>query len=33
MDHSDGGPYGRKKKRDFFVRNLLGVEPPERNKE
>ncbi|GAA3935084.1 S9 family peptidase [Chitinophaga oryziterrae] len=33
MDHSDGGPYGRKKKRDFFVRNLLGVEPPERNKD
>ena len=32
MGHSDGGPYGRKKKRDFFVRNLLGVEPPERNK-
>ena len=32
MGHSDGGPYGRRKKRDFFVRNLLGVEPPERNK-
>jgi len=31
MDHSDGGPYGRLKKRDFFVRHLLGVEPPDRN--
>ena len=31
MDHSDGGPYGRAKKRDFFVRYLLGVEPPDRN--
>jgi dipeptidyl aminopeptidase/acylaminoacyl peptidase len=33
MGHSDGGPYGRLKKRDFFVRKLLGVEPPDRNKE
>lgn len=31
MGHSDGGPYGRAKKRDFFVKNLLGVEPPNRN--
>ncbi len=31
MGHSDGGPYGRKKKRDFFVKNLLGVDPPDRN--
>jgi dipeptidyl aminopeptidase/acylaminoacyl peptidase len=31
MGHSDGGPYGRKKKRDFFVRHLLGVDPPDRN--
>lgn len=31
MGHSDGGPYGRMKKRDFFVRHLLGVEPPSRN--
>jgi hypothetical protein len=29
--HGDGGAYGRKKKRDFFVRYLLGVEPPKRN--
>lgn len=31
MKHSDGGPYGRQKKRDFFVKNLLGVDPPDRN--
>jgi len=31
MGHSDGGPYGRKKKRDFFVKKLLGVDPPRRN--
>ncbi len=31
MGHSDGGPYGRKKKRDFFVKALLGVDPPNRN--
>ncbi|WP_440134273.1 prolyl oligopeptidase family serine peptidase [Chitinophaga sancti] len=31
MGHSDGGPYGRLKKRDFFVKNLLGVTPPDRN--
>lgn len=33
MGHSDGGPYGRLKKRDFFVKHLLGVEPPDRNKD
>jgi dienelactone hydrolase len=27
-DHTDGGPYGERKRRDFFVRHLLGVEPP-----
>jgi dienelactone hydrolase len=27
-DHTDGGPYGERKRRDFFVRNLLGVDPP-----
>jgi dienelactone hydrolase len=32
MGHSDGGPYGRKKKRDFFVKHLLGVDPPDRNR-
>jgi len=31
MDHSDGGPYGRIKKRNFFVRHLMGVEPPDIN--
>lgn len=31
LGHSDGGPYGRKKKRDFFVRSFFGVEPPNRN--
>ena len=30
-DHTDGGPYGRKKKRDFFVKHLLDADPPERN--
>jgi dipeptidyl aminopeptidase/acylaminoacyl peptidase len=30
-DHTDGGPYGRAKKRDFFVRHLLNAEPPNRN--
>jgi dipeptidyl aminopeptidase/acylaminoacyl peptidase len=30
-DHTDGGPYGRVRRRDFFVRHLLGVEPPQRN--
>ncbi len=31
MGHSDGGPYGRTKKRDFFVKSLLGIDPPDRN--
>jgi dipeptidyl aminopeptidase/acylaminoacyl peptidase len=31
VGHSDGGPYGRMKKRDFFVKYLLGVDPPKRN--
>ncbi len=31
FDHTDGGPMGERKRRDFFVHNLLGVEPPERN--
>jgi dipeptidyl aminopeptidase/acylaminoacyl peptidase len=29
--HGDGGIYGRTKKRDFFVKNLLGIDPPDRN--
>jgi dipeptidyl aminopeptidase/acylaminoacyl peptidase len=31
MGHSDGGPYGRLRKRDFFVKHLLHVDPPDRN--
>jgi dipeptidyl aminopeptidase/acylaminoacyl peptidase len=31
MGHSDGGNYGRMRKRDFFVKSLLGVDPPKRN--
>lgn len=32
MGHSSGGTYGERKRRDFFVKHLLGVEPPEWNK-
>ncbi len=32
LGHSDGGPYGKKKKRDFFVKSLYGIDPPNRNK-
>ncbi|HEY9256895.1 S9 family peptidase, partial [Chitinophaga sp.] len=31
MGHSDGGPYGRLKRRDFFVQHLLQSTPPDRN--
>lgn len=31
MGHSDGGVYGRMRKRDFFVKHLMGVQPPDRN--
>ncbi|HZD05440.1 MAG TPA: S9 family peptidase, partial [Longimicrobiales bacterium] len=31
--HTSGGAYGADKRNDFFVRYLLGVEPPERNRE
>jgi dipeptidyl aminopeptidase/acylaminoacyl peptidase len=30
-DHTNGGPYGIRKRNDFFVHHLLGVEPPQRN--
>jgi dipeptidyl aminopeptidase/acylaminoacyl peptidase len=30
-DHTSGGPYGERKRNDFFVHNLLGVEAPDRN--
>ena len=29
MRHSSGGDYGEHKRRDFFVRHLLGIDPPE----
>jgi dipeptidyl aminopeptidase/acylaminoacyl peptidase len=29
--HTSGGTYGERKRRDFFVKNLLGVEPPDWN--
>ena len=28
MGHSGGGEFGERKRRDFFVRHLLHVEPP-----
>jgi len=31
VNHTLGGAYGERRRRDFFVRNLYGVEPPERN--
>ncbi len=31
MGHSSGGPYGGMLQRDFFVRHLHGVAPPDRN--
>ena len=30
-NHTNGGPYGDRKRNDFFVHHLLGVEPPDRN--
>lgn len=32
-DHGQEGPFGERKRRDFFVKNLLGVDPPEWNTE
>lgn len=29
--HGMGGSYGQRRMQDFFVRNLLGTEPPDRN--
>jgi dipeptidyl aminopeptidase/acylaminoacyl peptidase len=31
MGHSNGGRYGDRRLKDFFVRHLHGVEPPDRN--
>lgn len=30
-DHGMGGAYGQRRMQDFFVRHLMGKEPPERN--
>ena len=32
QNHTSGGDYGERVRRDFFVRNLLGVDPPDWNK-
>jgi dipeptidyl aminopeptidase/acylaminoacyl peptidase len=32
QNHTGGGDYGERMRRDFFVHNLLGVEPPDWNK-
>jgi dipeptidyl aminopeptidase/acylaminoacyl peptidase len=32
QDHGPGGVYGERKRYDFFVHNLVGVEPPDWNK-
>jgi dipeptidyl aminopeptidase/acylaminoacyl peptidase len=29
--HTPGGAYGERKRYDFFVRNLIGTDPPEWN--
>jgi hypothetical protein len=29
--HGMGGAYGQRRMEDFFVRHLLGSEPPDRN--
>jgi len=31
MGHSDGGVYGRRRKRDFFIKHLLNAETPNMN--
>jgi dipeptidyl aminopeptidase/acylaminoacyl peptidase len=31
MGHSGGGEYGERKRRDFFVKHLLGIDPPQWN--
>jgi dipeptidyl aminopeptidase/acylaminoacyl peptidase len=31
MGHSAGGPYGERRRLDFFVRHLHGLAPPDRN--
>jgi dipeptidyl aminopeptidase/acylaminoacyl peptidase len=29
--HTSGGTFGERKRRDFFVKHLLGIDPPEWN--
>jgi len=29
MNHSSGGKYGERKRKDFFVKHLMGIDPPE----
>jgi hypothetical protein len=29
--HTMGGKYGERKRRDFFVKHILNIEPPEWN--
>ncbi|MDP4222453.1 MAG: DPP IV N-terminal domain-containing protein [Bacteroidota bacterium] len=31
VKHTSGGTYGERKRRDFFVKNLLGIDPPDWN--
>jgi dipeptidyl aminopeptidase/acylaminoacyl peptidase len=33
MGHSGGGDYGDRRRMDFFVKHLIGVEPPDWNQE
>jgi dipeptidyl aminopeptidase/acylaminoacyl peptidase/uncharacterized protein (DUF885 family) len=30
-NHGNGGPYGQRRQQDYFVRHLMGTEPPDRN--
>lgn len=29
--HGDGGSYGERKRQDFFLKHLMGIDPPNRN--
>jgi dipeptidyl aminopeptidase/acylaminoacyl peptidase len=33
MNHTSGGKYGERKRRDFFVKHILGHDPPDWNRE
>jgi dipeptidyl aminopeptidase/acylaminoacyl peptidase len=28
LSHTSGGDFGERKRRDFFVKHLLGIDPP-----